>query len=98
MSLPNGNKTVLLTNKVPLFDECNEIMSILVVATDITERKHDEQKLLEAKLQAELSDQAKSEFIANISHELRTPINGILGVAQILNMREYTKKRAGGIN
>ena len=77
MSLPDGNKIVLLTNKAPSLDERNEIMGILVVATDITERKRDEQKLLEANLQAELSDQAKSEFIANISHDLRTPINSI---------------------
>lgn len=98
ISLPDGNKIVLLTNKVPVLDERNEIMGILVVATDITDRKRDEQKLLEAKLQAELSDQAKSEFIANISHDLRTPINSILGVGQILNMRERTKEQKVLIN
>lgn len=93
LSLPNGKEGVFLISKVPLRDERNEIIGILVVGTDITERKQNEQKLIEAKLQAELSDRAKSEFIANISHDLRTPINGILGIAQIFNMHEHTKSK-----
>ncbi|WP_260554353.1 PAS domain-containing protein [Coxiella burnetii] len=98
LSLPNGKEGVFLISKVPLRDERNEIIGILVVGTDITERKQNEQKLIEAKLQAELSDRAKSEFIANISHDLRTPINGILGIAQIFNMHEHTKKQEPLIN
>jgi|GEM_PF-1369565 len=40
--------------------------------------------LLEAKSQAEVANQAKSLFLANMSHDLRTPINGIMGMLQLL--------------
>ncbi|TSA33963.1 MAG: PAS domain S-box protein [Verrucomicrobiaceae bacterium] len=64
---------------------------ILAIAHDITERKQAEEEILrinrqlaEATAKAEKATAAKSEFLATMSHELRNPLNGILGFAEIL--------------
>lgn len=51
---------------------------------DITERKANEEKLHQAMKNAEQANRAKTAFLTNISHEIRTPINGIYGSLQLL--------------
>ncbi len=56
----------------------------LARVTDISDRKQAEADLQAAKNAAEAADRAKSAFIANMHHELRSPLNAILGFAALL--------------
>lgn len=79
-----GKEVTVISNKVPLRNSRGEVIGVLGIATDITKRKNMEKELLQAKIAAEAANQAKSEFIANMSHDIRTPLTGILGLIQEL--------------
>ncbi len=87
---PDGTVKTVWVSKTPLYDNKKEIIGILGIYTDITERKKQERELIEAKNQAEIANKAKTEFLENMRHDLRTPLTGITGFANIL------KKEAKG--
>ncbi|MDP4114788.1 MAG: PAS domain S-box protein [Bacteroidota bacterium] len=68
----------------PIKDKNGEVTRILAIREDITEKKALEINLKKALDKSKESDRLKSSLLANMSHEFRTPINGILGICSIL--------------
>lgn len=60
----------------------------LCIADDISEENFLQKKIGQAEEEAKEADKVKSEFVANVTHELRTPVNGILGNTQELMSQE----------
>lgn len=79
-------------------DEDKQLLRIVGSSTDISDRKRVEeerQRILQlekaARAEAEAANRIKDEFLAVLSHELRSPLNPILGWAQLLQSREFDK-------
>ncbi|MFZ2314544.1 MAG: ATP-binding protein [Gammaproteobacteria bacterium] len=82
----HGHPAIYFTQKHPLYNTLGEVIGIVGISMDITERKKIEHELTAAKERAEASNQAKSQFLAVVNHELRTPLTGILGLVDILKL------------
>jgi signal transduction histidine kinase/DNA-binding response OmpR family regulator len=67
---------------------------VLVSVLDVTVQQQAAEEMRAAALAAEEANQAKSAFLANTSHEIRTPINAVMGMAQALQEEELSPRAA----
>jgi PAS domain S-box-containing protein len=78
----------------PLEDENGDVTGVLVTYRDFTGEKQYEEELKKAKDEAERANKAKDQFLAKVSHEVRTPMNSIMGfIEQVLQTRLNLKQR-----
>ena len=87
----DGKETVVSYNATTFYDRDRRLQGVFAAARDVTERKRLDQVLQEknielesAKSVAEKANLAKSDFLSSMSHELRSPLNAILGFAQLM--------------
>ena len=87
LTMPHG-ESIYLSQKKPILDINGEVIGMLGVSFDITDRKIMERELKEAKEIAEIAINTKNEFILNIEHDIRTPVAGIIGISKFLQTSE----------
>ena len=88
----DGKETVVSYNATTFHDRDRKLQGVFAAARDVTERKRFEHTLQENNVEleramaaAEKANLAKSDFLSSMSHELRSPLNAILGFAQLIN-------------
>ncbi len=84
---------VVRTEKSRLFNRDGDIVGVLGVALDVTDQKILEKKLLEEKEKSEKLARAKTDFICNIEHDLRTPFSGIYTISSMLLGKETDQEK-----
>ena len=98
ITYPDGRKKLLDTLKTPYWGADGTLIGILGISRDITARKQAEEDLQQMNMalaeqtflakelaaQAQMANAAKTDFLANMSHDIRTPMNAIIGMADLL--------------
>ena len=95
---PDGSRVIVIVNIAPLRNDRGDIVGAINCFYDVTERKTFEREhgMLLAKehasrMEAEAANRSKDIFLATLSHEVRTPLNAMLGWATILRKKQCTQ-------
>ena len=81
--LQNGNPSTYIIHIAPMIGEEGDVIGTLILLSDITETINAKHEAERAREHAEQSAKAKSDFLARMSHEMRTPMNAIIGMSTI---------------
>jgi PAS domain S-box-containing protein len=97
----DGTEFPVMVTDSPIFDEVGELIGMVGVSVDNTSRRRTEEereKLLareqQARAEAEDANRLKDEFLATLSHELRNPLNVVIGYAEILRRSDESQSHA----
>jgi len=93
----NGSR-IIASQARPLYDRDEELIGAISIFRDITEANQKEQELQQARTIAEQSLQEREIFLANISHDIRTPLNAILGFTELLRQKRMSPDEQDYLN
>jgi len=90
----DGNVRNYTVNVIPMLDENGEVVGTMLFFHDMTESIRAQHAAEHACELAEQSTRAKSEFLARMSHEMRTPMNAIMGMTTIAKSSDDPERKA----
>ena len=97
----DGSAVDISLTMSPIKNARGEVIGASKIARDITERKRAEEAIRAAyeqesaaRAEAELANRLKDEFLATVSHELRSPLNSILGWARMLSEKRLDEEKS----
>jgi PAS domain S-box-containing protein len=85
----DGTETIFSVNAAPIVDPSGNRIAAVSTFEDISDRKQIEAERAHLLAQAENANRSKDEFVAMVAHELRSPLNAILGWAKLLQTRSF---------
>jgi len=80
----NGSEHIIETRTWITYDQKGNKTGLVGVSTDITDQARMQDDLMKAKEAAEAANKAKTSFLSNISHELKSPLNTIIGYSLLM--------------
>ena len=94
----NGDERYYDIVATPFLSPEGELLGVIEDCRDVTDLVESQKVMQRAALAAEEANRAKSEFLANLSHEIRTPRNAIIGMSYLALQTELSNKQHGYLN
>ncbi len=80
----SGNQVWIHLDGYPVFNDADELVNYINIIQDISVQKQLESLLKEASINLQITEQTKVRLLANVSHEMRTPLNAIIGGLELI--------------